>query len=344
MRSEGRRLLEAIDETIDIARRSGAAAEIYHFKVGGQKNWDQLEPAIQKIEAARAAGVPITADMYTYTAGATGLDAAMPPWVQDGGLEAWIQRLKDPKIRARVIKEMRSDQGNWENLLRAAGSPAKVLLVEFKNDKLKPLTGKTLEEVARQRKISPEDAAIDLVIEDGSRVGTIYFLMSEDNVRREVTLPWVSFGSDEAAPSTEGVFLKSAAHPRAYGNVARLLGHYVRDEKLVPLEEAIRRLTSLPATNIGAKERGLLQQGYFADVVIFDPQKIQDHATFEKPHQYATGVRDVFINGHPALANGEPTGAPTGRFVHGRGWKGWPDGGCRASSSDWTWTRGAPPK
>ena len=266
----------------------------------------------------------------------------MPPWVQDGGLEAWIQRLKDPKIRARVIKEMRSSQTSWENTMREAGTPANVLLVGFKTEKLKPLIGKTLEEVAKERGVSAEDAAIDLVIEDGTRVEVVYFLMSEENVRRQVALPWVSFGSDEGAPSAEGVFLKSGAHPRAYGTFARLLGRYVRDEKVVPLEEAIRRLTSLPSTNLGLKERGLLRQGYFADVVVFDPAKIQDHATYKEPHQYATGVADVFVNGTQVLAKGEPTGAPAGRFVRGRGWKGWPDGGCRASSRDWTWNRGTP--
>lgn len=228
--------------------------------------------------------------------------------------------------------------------MRAAGGPANVLLIAFKTDKLKPLTGKTLEEVAKERGVSGEEAAIDLVIEDGTRVGVVYFMMSEDNVRRQVALPWVSFGSDEAAPSTEGVFLKSGAHPRAYGNFARLLGKYVRDEKVVPLEEAIRRLTSLPSTNLGLKERGLLRDGYFADVVMFDPLKIQDHATYKEPHQYATGVADVFVNGTQVLANGEPTGAPAGRFVRGRGWKGWPDGGCRASSRDWTWARGTSPQ
>jgi N-acyl-D-amino-acid deacylase len=342
MRSEGNRFLEAIDETIEIARRSGAAAEIYHLKAAGKSNWDKLGPAIGKIEAARGAGVPLTADMYTYNAGATGLDATMPRWVQDGGLEAWIKRLKDPKIRARVIREMRSEQTSWENTMRASGGASGVLLMAFKNEKLKPLIGKTLEEVAKARGVSAEDAAIDLVIEDGTRVGAVYFMMSEDNVSRQVALPWVSFGSDEGAPSAEGVFLKSGAHPRAYGNFARLLGKYVRDEKVIPLEEAVRRLTSLPSTNLGLKDRGLLRDGYFADVVVFDPQKIQDHATFKEPHQYATGVAQVFVNGTQVLADGEPTGAHAGRFVRGRGWKGWPEGGCRASSGEWTWTRGAP--
>ena len=322
MRSEGNRLLEAIDELIDIGRRAHVPAEIYHLKAAGRQNWGKLDAAIQKIEAARASGVRVTADMYTYTAGATGLDAAMPPWVQEGGLKAWQERMKDPATRARVQKEMTTPTDDWENLLMSAG-PENVLLVAFKNDALKPLTGKTLAEVAKMRGKTPEETAMDLVIEDDSRVGTIYFLMSEDNVRRQIALPWLSFGSDAGAPSAEGVFLKSNDHPRAYGNVARLLGRYVRDEKIIPLEEAIRKLTSLPTTNLKIRDRGLLKAGYYADLVIFDPAKIQDHATYEKPHQYATGVRDVFVNGVQVLKNGEPTGAKAGRAVRGPGWTGW---------------------
>jgi N-acyl-D-amino-acid deacylase len=322
MRSEGNRFLEAIDELIDIGRRAKVPAEIYHLKAAGRQNWGKLDAAIQKIEAARASGVRVTADMYTYTAGATGLDAAMPPWVQEGGLKAWQARMKDPATRARLQKEMTTPTDDWENLLMSAG-PENVLLVAFKNDALKPLTGKTLAEVAKMRGKTPEETAMDLVIEDDSRVGTIYFLMSEDNVRRQIALPWLSFGSDAGAPSAEGVFLKSNDHPRAYGNVARLLGRYVRDEKIIPLEEAIRKLTSLPVTNLKIRDRGLLKEGYYADVVIFDPAKIQDHATYEKPHQYATGVRDVFVNGVQVLKGGEPTGAKAGRAVRGPGWTGW---------------------
>jgi len=322
MRSEGNRFLEAIDELIDIGRRAKVPAEIYHLKAAGRQNWGKLDAAVQKIEAARASGVRVTADMYTYTAGATGLDAAMPPWVQEGGLKAWQARMKDPATRARVQKEMATPTDDWENLLMSAG-PENVLLVAFKNDALKPLTGKTLAEVAKMRGKTPEETAMDLVIEDDSRVGTIYFLMSEDNVRRQIALPWLSFGSDAGAPSAEGVFLKSNDHPRAYGNVARLLGRYVRDEKIIPLEEAIRKLTSLPVTNLKIRDRGLLKEGYYADVVIFDPAKIQDHATYEKPHQYATGVRDVFVNGVQVLKGGEPTGAKAGRAVRGPGWTGW---------------------
>jgi N-acyl-D-amino-acid deacylase len=278
------------------------------------------------VEKAREEGLQITADMYTYTAGATGLDAAQPPWVQEGGYEAWVERLKDPVIRARVLKEMTTPTDDWENLFLAAG-PEGMLLAGFKNDALKPLTGKTLAEVAAMRGTSPEDTVLDLVIEDGSRVGTIYFLMSEENVAREIAIPWVSFGSDAEAPSTEGAFLKSNPHPRAYGNVARLLGRYVRDEKIIPLEEAIRRLTSQPAENLRLRERGRLQPGFFADVVVFDPATIQDHATFEQPHQYATGVRHVWVNGQQVIRDGEHTGATPGRVVRGPGWRGWANAG-----------------
>ncbi|HEX7185942.1 MAG TPA: D-aminoacylase [Thermoanaerobaculia bacterium] len=321
MRSEGNRLLEAVDELIEISRRGKLPAEIYHLKAAGRQNWGKLNDVIKKVEQARASGLRITTDMYTYTAGATGLDAAMPPWVQEGGLKAWQERLKDPATRERVKKEMSTPTDQWENLYLAAGAE-QVLLVGFKNDALKPLTGKSLAEVAKMRGKSPEETAMDLVIEDDSRVGTIYFLMSEDNVRRQIALPWMSFGSDAEAPATEGVFLKSNTHPRAYGNFARLLGRYVRDEKVIPLEEAVRKLTSLPAENLKIRERGRLKEGYFADLVVFDPAKVQDHATFEKPHQYSTGVRHVFVNGIQVLKDGEPTGAKAGRVVRGPGWKG----------------------
>lgn len=319
MRSEGDRLEAAVDELIAIARQSGGPAVIWHFKQAGRDNWGKLDTIIAKVEAARAQGLKISANMYNYTAGATGLDAAMPVWVQDGGLEAWIGRLKDPAIRARVAAEMRARGKGWENLYYAAGSPDKVLLLGFKNDRLKPLTGKTLAEVAAMRGTSPEETAMDLVIEDGSRVGTAYFVMDEANVKRETALPWMSFGSDAPAPAAEGVFLKSQDHPRAYGNVARLLGHYVRDEKTTTLPDAIRRLTSLPAATLGIKDRGQLKPGMYADIVVFDPATIADHATFARPAQYATGVSAVFVNGVQVLKDGEPTGAAAGRFVKGPG-------------------------
>jgi N-acyl-D-amino-acid deacylase len=328
MRSEGNKVLEAVDELIQISRDSGAPAEIYHFKQAGRPNWAKIDPMIAKVEAARAAGQRITANMYTYTAGATGLDAAMPTWVQSGGLEAWIARMKDPKVRAKVIEEMRTPTDKWENLMLLSGGAENVLLVAFKNPKLKPLTGKTLAEVAKMRGKSPEETAIELVSEDGSRVGTIYFLMSEDNVKREAALPWMSFGSDEGAPAPEGVFLKSRSHPRAYGNVARVLGRYVRDEKVTTLQDAIHRLSWLPATNLGIRGRGALRDGYYADVVVFNPATIQDHATYEKPDQLATGVSDVFVNGVQVMMDGKHTGAKPGRVVHGPGWTGWPDGGA----------------
>jgi N-acyl-D-amino-acid deacylase len=339
MRSEGDRIESALQETIEIAKASGAPAEIYHLKMSGKDNWDKLDRVIAAIEQARAAGVRITANMYTYTAGATGLDAAMPSWVQDGGLEAWIKRLQNPSIRAKVIAEMRNAHPEtWENLYGAAG-PEGMILLSFKNPKLKPLTGKTLAAVAKSRGLTPEGAAIDLVIEDGSRVGVAYFLMSEANVRREVSLPWVSFGSDEAGDAPEGVFLLSAAHPRAYGNFARVYAKYVREDHALTTEEAVRKMTSLPADNLSLKDRGRLRPGAFADVVVFDPNAIQDHATFENSHQLSTGVSTVIVNGKLALKDGKATGAATGRVVRGRAWTGVQGGGCRKSATDWTWSK-----
>ena len=322
MRNEGNRLLEGVDEVLTISKATGIRAEIYHLKAAGKANWPKMEDVILKIEAARRDGIPVTADMYNYRAGATGLSAAMPPWVQEGGYDAWVERLKDPKVRRRVKREMSTPTDEWENLMLLAGSPENILLVGFKNDDLKPLTGKTLAEVSKMRGTSPEETAIDLVIEDGSRVGAIYFLMSEKNIKRQIRQPWVSFGSDAGSPATEGVFLKSNPHPRAYGNFARLLGKYVREEKVISLEEAIRRLTALPAANLKITNRGKLEPGYFADVVIFDPAAIQDHATFPEPHQYSTGMQHVFINGVQVLKDGEHTGATPGRVVRGPGWKG----------------------
>ena len=321
MRSEGNSIFDAVDETIRIAREGKLPAEIYHLKMGGKDNWWKLDSVLSKIDKANKEGLKITADMYTYTAGATGLDASMPPWVQEGGLKQWIKRLQDPKIRKKALDEMRKPSDKWENLLLMAGSPEQVLLLGFANDSLKRFTGKTLGEVARVYGKSPEETAMDLVITDSTRVGTAYFMMSEENIKRQIALPYLSFGSDAESAAPEGVFLKSSTHPRAYGNFARLLGKYVRDEKVIPIEEAIRKLTSLPAGNLKIKQRGTLTSGYFADVVVFDPAKIQDHATFEKPHQYATGMMHVFVNGTQVLENGEHTGAKPGRVVRGPGYK-----------------------
>jgi N-acyl-D-amino-acid deacylase len=314
MRNEGDHELDAVDELISIARQARVPAEIYHLKVAGAKNWSHLPEVIQKVEAARAEGLTITADMYTYTAGATGLDAAMPPWVQEGGLEAWRKRLQDPAIRKRVKQEMLSSD-KYDNLLRAAGSPDNVLLIGFNSEKLKPLTGKTLAEIASMRHSTPEDTAMDLVIEDDSRIGTVYFLMNEDNIRKQIVLPWVSFGADADPEGVDGVFLKFSAHPRTFGNFARVYARYVRDEKLLTVAEAVRKMTSLPASNLGISQRGLPREGYFADIAVFDSNTIQDHATFEKPRQLATGVSEVFVNGMEVVHDGEHTGAKPGRVV-----------------------------
>jgi len=336
MRSEGNRLEQAVDELITISRRSGAPAEIYHLKASGKPNWGKLDGVLKQIETARAEGLRITADMYTYPAGSTGLDAAMPTWVQAGGVEAWIARLKDPETRAKVKAEMIGEPVGFENLQRHAGAEG-TLLVGFKNPKLKPLTGKTLAQVAQERGVSPQDAAIDLVIEDGSRVQVVYFLMDEANVARQTALPWLSFGSDAEGQAPEGPFLLSSTHPRAYGNFSRLLAKYVRDEKRLTLSEAVRKLSALPAHNLGLHDRGMLKVGNYADVVVFDPATIQDHATFEKPQQFSTGVSEVVVNGQLSLAGGEPTAARPGQVVRGRGWTGWKDGGCRTAAKDWSW-------
>jgi N-acyl-D-amino-acid deacylase len=320
IRSEGDRLLEAVDELIEIARRAKIPAEIYHVKAVGRANWGKLDLVLERIEAARTSGLGITANMYPYTAGATGLDAAMPTWVQSGGLDAWIARLKDPVTRARVVREIGQPGRDWENLYKAAGSADNVLLVTFKNDQLKPLTGKTLAEVAKLRGTPPEETIIDLVVQDQSRVGTIYFVMDEANLHKELARPWVSIGSDEGSLAPEGIFLKSNPHPRAYGAFSRVLGHYVRDQHVITIEEAIRRMTSLPAENLKLERRGRLKKGYFADLVVFDPAHIADRATYERPHQYATGVETVLVNGTLVLDRGDHTGATPGRVVRGPGW------------------------
>lgn len=319
MRSEGNRLTEAVEELIRISREANIPAEIYHLKAAGRDNWSKMDKVIAMVEAARKSGLKITADMYTYPAGATGLDASMPPWVLDGGYPALFKRIRDPETRKKIIEEMKIPSDKWENLRLAAGSDDRILLVGFKNEKLKPLTGKTLAEVAKMRGTDGENTILDLVLEDQSRVGTVYFLMDEENIKKQIKLPWVSFGSDAESMAPAGAFLKSNPHPRAYGNFARLLGKYVRDEKVISLQEAIRRLTSLPAGNLGLDRRGMLKKGFFADVVIFDPKTIADKATFEKPHQFAVGVRDVFVNGVQMLKGGEHTGKFSGRALYGPG-------------------------
>jgi N-acyl-D-amino-acid deacylase len=319
MRSEGNRLLEAVDELIRISREARIPAEIYHLKAAGKANWSKMDQVIAKVEAARKDGLKITADMYTYPAGATGLDAAMPPWVLDGGYKEAFKRLRDPGTRKKIADAIRNGGSDWENLYLAAGSPDRVILVEFKTEKLKPLTGKTLAEAAKLRGEDPVDTIMNLVLEDETRVGTVYFMMSEENLSKQIKLPWVSFGSDASSMAPEPPFTKSSAHPRAYGNFARLLGKYVREEKVIPLEEAIRRLSGLPATNLELNGRGFLRDGMFADVVIFDPATIADRATFQQPHQYAVGMKHVFVNGVHVLKDGEHTGAKPGRAIWGPG-------------------------
>ena len=324
IRSEGARLEEAVGELIEISKATGAPAEIYHLKASGRSNWDKLESVFEIVENAQKEGLAITADMYTYPVAATGLDAAMPLWVQEGGHDAWVAALQDPEVRARVVADMNSHGGDWENLFLEAG-PENMILLGFKNEALRPLIGKTLAEVAAMRGTSAADTAIDLVIEDDTRVGTAYVIMTEANVSKKVARSWVSFGSDASAPASEGVFLNNNPHPRAYGTFARVIGKYVRDEGVLSLEEAIRRMTSLPASNIGIRDRGALTAGYYADVVVFDPDEVQDFATFKNPHQYSTGVEQVFVNGVQVLKDGEHTGATPGRVVRGPGWTGWDD-------------------
>ena len=319
MRSEGNQLIEALDELLRIAREANIPAELYHIKAAGQKNWSKEDELLPRIERAQKEGLNVRANMYTYTAAGTGLDACLPPWSEDGGYPALFKRLRDPATREKIKAEVKIDSDKWENLYLAAGSPDKILLVGFKSDKLKPLTGKTLAEVAKMRGKDPIDTMMDLIAEDESRIGTIYFVMSEDNVKKEVAKAWISFGSDEASQAPEPPFTKSNPHPRAYGNFARVLGKYVRDEKVIPMKEAIHRLSGLPATNLGLDHRGFVKEGMFADVVVFDPATITDRATFEKPHQYAVGVKHVFVNGVQVIKDGEHTGAKPGRALWGQG-------------------------
>src|SRR3989449_4395800 len=319
MRSEGNQLLEAFDELLRISREAGIPAEVYHIKAAGEKNWGKIDNLLSRIEAAQKEGLNVRANMYTYTAAGTGLDACLPPWTEEGGYPALFKRLRDPATREKIAAEVKIDSDKWENLYIGAGSPDNILLVAFKSEKLKPLTGKTLATVAKMRGKDPITTIMDLIAEDESRIGTIYFVMSEENVKKEIARPWISFGSDEASQAPEGVFLKSNPHPRAYGNFARVLGKYVRDEKVITLPEAVRRLSALPATNLGLDHRGFLQEGMFADVVAFDPATIADRATFDKPHRYAVGMKHVFVNGVQVLKDGEHTGAKPGRALAGPG-------------------------
>ena len=322
LRSEGSGILDALDELLAIARQAGIRGEIYHLKVSGKSNWLKADQVIEKVERARSEGLQITADVYTYAASSTGLNSTMPPWVQDGGFQESLKRMKDPAMRKRIAREMREESDKWENMYLGAGSPDNILLVRFKTESLKQYTGKTLAEVARLRGKSPEETAMDLIVEDESRIDAVYFTQSEENLRKFLALPWVSFCSDSPSIAPEGVFLKSSVHPRAYGSFARLLSRYVREQKILKLEDAIRKLAALPAQNLRVDRRGMLKKGYFADVVVFDPQRIEDHATFAQPHQYATGMIHVFVNGRQVLKNGEHTGAKPGRFVRGPGWPG----------------------
>ena len=319
MRSEGNQLLEAFDELLRISREAGIPAEVYHIKAAGEKNWGKIDNLLSQIEAAQKEGLNVRANMYTYTAAGTGLDACLPPWTEEGGYPALFKRLRDPATREKIAAEVKIDSDKWENLYIGAGSPDNILLVAFKSEKLKPLTGKTLATVAKMRGKDPITTIMDLIAEDESRIGTIYLVMSEENVKKEIAKPWISFCSDEASQAPEGVFLKSNPHPRAYGSFVRVLGKYVRDEKVITLPEAIRRLSAFPATNLGLDHRGMLKEGMFADVVAFDPATITDHATFEKPHQYGTGVKHVFVNGVQVIKDGEHTGAKPGRALWGPG-------------------------
>jgi N-acyl-D-amino-acid deacylase len=320
LRNESYALLEALEELITIAEAAGIRAEVYHLKAAGTDNHHKIDAVVERIAAARAAGLEISADMYTYVAGATGLDAAMPVWVQEGGYDAWVARLRDPAIRRKVLAEMETVSTEWENLRLMAGDEG-TLLSSFKSEALRHLRGKTLRQVADLRGVTPAEAAIDLVIEDGSRVEVIYFLMTEENIVKKIRLPYMSFGSDAASPAIEGIFLDSSPHPRAYGNFARLLGKYVREEQVIPLAEAIHRLTGLTADKLRLQERGYLRPGHYADVVVFDPATIADRATFEEPHRYAVGVDHVWVNGEQVLRDGEHTGATPGRVVRGPGWQ-----------------------
>ncbi len=322
LRDEGANMLAAVEELITIAREAGIRANIYHIKSSGKDNWPLFDKAVAMAEDARAEGLAITADVYTYPAGSTGLNAAIPPWVQEGGFDASLQRMQDEELRDRIAREMSEPTLAWDNMYVGAGTPDNILLVGFKSEALKPLTGKTLAEVAEMRGTDPRYTAMDLIVEDGSRVQTVYFTQSEDVVRKAVALPWVSFNTDAASLAPEGLFLQRATHPRAYGSLTRVLSKYVREEQVLSMEEAVRKLAALPSQNLRIDRRGKLQEGFFADVVVFDPDTVQDHATFTEPHQYSTGMVHVFVNGGHVIKDGEHTGATPGRVVRGPGWTG----------------------
>jgi N-acyl-D-amino-acid deacylase len=321
IRSEGDAFLEALEELISIAQNADIAAEVYHLKAAGTANWPKMDSAIARIERARSEGMRITANMYTYTAGSTGIDATVPPWAQEGGSKVWIPRLKEPEFRKKILEEMRAPVNNWENFLKLAGSPDRIILLGFDQDSLQHLKGKTLAEIASTRRISPEECILDLLYENGEDISSVFFMMSEENVKKQIALPWMSFGSDAASMAPEGAFLSRQTHPRAYGTFARLLGKYVRDEQVISLEEAIRRLTTLPATNLKLQNRGAVKQGYYADLVILNPDIMNDKATYTEPHQLAEGVLHVFVNGTQVLRNGMPTEARPGRVLRGPGWQ-----------------------
>lgn len=320
MRSEGDKLLEAVDELVTISVEAGIDAEIFHLKAAGKRNWHKLDLVLERLDSLQNAGHNVTANMYNYPAASTGLAATVPPWVREGSFSDFIERIQDPEVRERVLTEMNSPETEWENFLQLAGDPDNILLLSFNADELKKYVGKTLGEVAEERGTDPANTALDLFTINGSNIQCVFFLMSEENVRRQIQLPYMTFGSDARSVAAEGDVLESSTHPRTYGNFARLLGKYVRDEKLIPLEEAIHRLTGMPAERLKIENRGRLEPGYYADVVIFDPEEVNDKSTYVEPHQYSVGVHHVLVNGVQVLNEGEHTGETPGRFVKGPGY------------------------
>lgn len=321
LRSEGNRFMEALDELIHIMRATGVSGEVYHLKATGSQNWRKMDQAIEKIEAARAAGLALTADMYTYAYSGTGLASCIPPWAHDGGFDKLIERLKHPETREKIKAEMNGPATDWENMFYENDNDG-IFLAGFANRELRRYQGVTLSEVMSERGTSAADTVIDLLIEDNSRIFTLYFRMTEDNLRVQVQLPWVSFCSDAGSIANEGNFLSYHPHPRAYGSFARVIGKYVRDEGLVTLQDAVRRLSGFAADNLKIAGRGYLKPGCFADIAIFDPEQVQDHSAPGDPHRYSEGMAHVFVNGTQVLEQGEHTGALPGRVVRGPGWTG----------------------